>query len=291
MNDKKTIRLSASEIKSDMSGLLALSTLHNEIENSNAAEIIVNCERLRWIDAHFGAALRIIGSHANAKGKIVRFSELKSNVSLILHKNHTLLGKAPDTHGTTIPVKGFGLNELIAFANFSRLELAKKQMPKMSKGLTSKFFEGIDELFANASLHSKSQINVFSAGQFYPASDRLSFVITDGGIGIEGSISQTGRSFSKTSEAISWAMEMSNSSRSGDIPGGLGLSILKEFVRLNKGCLMVCSHTGYWESRGANEFAGDMHLPFPGTLVALEINTSDTQSYKLAQSVNPHDIW
>ena len=41
------------------------------------------------------------------------------------------------------------------------------------------------------------------------------------------------------SKAIEWAMEENTTTRLGDIPGGLGLAIIREFVELNGGKLTV----------------------------------------------------
>ena len=161
----------------------------------------------------------------------------------------------------------------------------------MSRGLREKFLEGVDELFANSSLHSLSSIPVFSGGQFFPRKDRLTFIICDGGRGIHGSLQAAGKLFSQTSDAIDWAMEMNNSARSGDIPGGLGLGILKDFVKMNQGCLLVCSHDGYWELKGDTIRKATLSAHFPGTAVSLEINTADTKSYHMTSRVNPSEIW
>jgi hypothetical protein len=89
----------------------------------------------------------------------------------------------------------------------------------MSPALTGKFFEGIDELFANSALHSKSKLPITVCGQFFPKSRLLDFAIVDGGRGIGGSVSSTGRRFSDEASAIDWAMQPGNTTRAGDIPG------------------------------------------------------------------------
>lgn len=291
VTDEVNIDINAYEICANLSGFRALSKLYEDIKLLYNTKIIIDCSRVNWIDAQLGAALLTIVNHARAKKNEVLFLNIRPNVSLILQKNKTLSGSAPDNYGTTIPTTGFPLNGEVNFANFSRNNLARKQMPRMSEGLTRKFFEGIDELFANASLHSRSAIPIFASGQYFPKHSRLSFVISDGGIGIEGSLSAIGKLFPSSSKAVSWAMEMNNSSRIGDIPGGLGLAILKEFIKINNGCLMMCSHRGYWEARGEITSAFDLPLPFPGTVVSLDINTSDRRSYHLTSPVNPHEIW
>ena len=64
----------------------------------------------------------------------------------------------------------------------------------------------------------------------------------------------------------------------GPIPGGLGLKLLREFVRLNEGRIQIVSDRGYWECDTNGENAVRMEQSFPGTVVNLEINTADTKS-------------
>lgn len=91
--------------------------------------------------------------------------------------------------------------------------------------------------------------------------------------------------------AIDWAMTGRNTTRKLDIPGGLGLKILKEFVRLNGGRLSIVSHNGYWCMERDGVKMSAMAAPFPGTVVTLEINTADTASYKMSGEVDPASLF
>ena len=74
-------------------------------------------------------------------------------------------------------------------------------------------------------------------------------------------------------------------------PAGLGLKLLKEFITLNKGRLQIVSDSGYWcLDRGAAMVAA-LPFEFPGTVVAIEINTADRQSYALSSEVDDTDIF
>jgi len=86
--------------------------------------------------------------------------------------------------------------------------------------------------------------------------------------------------FPTPQEAIDWAMQSKNTSRSGDIPGGLGLNLLKEFIVKNDGRLLVCSNGGYWEFTGGQIIKTAMRGIFPGTAVAMERGISGKESYR-----------
>lgn len=285
------IALGSREVAADVAGFQALAALHGQIAEYEHTKIGIDCSRLRWIDAQLGACLLTIVNSCRERGNEVILYNISDSVQIILKKNKTLQGSVSDKYGTTIPVTGFRLDNEVEFSRYCSANILRPEVPKMSKGLREKFLEGLDELFANSSLHSKATIPVFAGGQFFPNKDRLTFVISDAGRGVSGSLRAAGLHFPSTSDAIDWAMQMNNSARSGDIPGGLGLGILKEFVKLNGGGLLVCSHDGYWELRGNQVSKRDLGGIFPGTAVSLEINTSDTRSYHMASRVNPNEIW
>ena len=103
----------------------------------------------------------------------------------------------------------------------------------------------------------------------------------DLGVGFRRNVTAYLKKDISSSEAIDWALTGNNTTRSGDIPGGLGLKILREFIQLNAGRLIIYSDTGYWcLSKGATEKRNLTHS-FPGVVVTLEINTADQAHYDL----------
>jgi hypothetical protein len=92
-------------------------------------------------------------------------------------------------------------------------------------------------------------------------------------------------------KAISWATEERNTTKSGSVPGGLGLKLLREFIDLNGGSIQIVSDAGYWRREGQKTTTARMLHRFPGTVVSLEINTNDTNSYALAYELSPADIF
>ncbi len=79
--------------------------------------------------------------------------------------------------------------------------------------------------------------------------------------------------------------------KTGSQPGGMGLKFLKEFVSLNKGKLQIASRDGFYEFAAGNETFAKLSGDFPGTVVNLEVNTADQQSYMLSSEINPNDIF
>lgn len=279
------------QLRAEASGFRALGKLHESIQTIADSAIVLDCQDLVWLDAHLAAPLKTIFGHSHKRSNTIQFKGLNNDVRTILSKNGMLKRKELDNFHTTIPVTSFGLDQEVDFASYSRRHLARKEMPRMSSQLRGKFFEGIDELFANCALHSLSPIKVVAAGQFFPRGERLAFCLSDGGRGIDGSLTASGIGYSSPEEAIDWAMQSNNTTRQGDIPGGLGLKLLREFIEKNGGRLIVVSSAGYWCQNGASVRKVRLAQPFPGTVVIMEIVTSDHKSYDLVTASNPRDIW
>ena len=279
-------------IRSDVRGFARLGLLHRDLARIEHSRVVIDLAKLDWFDGHMASPMRIVALHAEARGNSVTFTRPKGDVETVLRKNGLLPGAIADHHRTTMPVTEFDLQSAVRFSLYAKQHLARKEMPRMSDALRGKFYEGVDELFANSALHSKSPFGVAVGGQFYPKSSRLDFTLTDGGRGIPGCLRASIREqqFTDTS-AVQWAMEDYNTTRQGDIPGGLGSKILRDFIGLNKGKLIVVSNGAFW-CQDANEVKlFQLSHSFPGTAVLLEVNTADRHSYDLASAPHPRDIW
>lgn len=92
-------------------------------------------------------------------------------------------------------------------------------------------------------------------------------------------------------EAIEWATQGRNTTKRGDVPGGLGLKLLREFIDLNGGCMQIVSDSGYWCRRNGDTTKMNLPHGYPGTVVSVEINTADTHSYALHSEVSLDDIF
>ena len=113
--------------------------------------------------------------------------------------------------------------------------------------------------------------------------------MADLGIGIHGSVYKNlGIKFSPE-EAIQWALSGKTSRRNRS--GGLGLQLLQDFIKLNCGKLVIISDTGYWEYGDGNQYLKKLSLPFPGTVVNIEVNTADINSYCLSNEIDASDIF
>lgn len=281
----------ANELRNNEESFISLGNLHFQLSPYNNEAIEIDCHKLRWFDAHLSGPLRTIIYHSAFKNNRHSLINLREDIRDILSKNGFLKKKLSDRFKTTMPMKDFDLSEQTEFAAYAKKNLHRPELPKMTDQLQHKFHEGIDEIFANCSLHSDSPVQIVASGQFYPRKNLLSMSITDGGIGVIGSIKKANIPIKSHSRAIDWAMQKNNTSRIGDIPGGLGLAVLREFVSKNNGQLLVASKGGFWWQDKDGVHTSTLDWEFPGTSVILEINTADKKSYDLKSPVTANDIW
>ncbi len=284
------------EIEHDRSGFEALVRLEEDSKACIFDNIDIDMGAVTWFDADmcaaFGAILYRLGENLNT----VKLINIRSGVENILLKNgflsHYGREKIPDRWGTTIPYHRFDVKDDRYFADYIEHELMhRSEIPAMSPGLMKKFRESIFEIFSNAVLHSRTELGIFSCGQFFPARHRLDFSVADLGVGMCQNIKDSMGLDLSPVDAIVWATEGRNTTKRGSVPGGLGLKLLGEFIDLNGGCIQIVSDAGYWRRENKKTLTASLSHAFPGTVVSVEINTADTNSYKLASEISTADIF
>ena len=284
------------EIRHDQSGFQALVRLETEAKDCFLDDVDIDMSEATWFDADMCAAFGAILYRLSDNLNTIRLTNVCSSVEKILSKNgflsHYGRKKIPDRWGTTIPYRRFDVKDDRYFADYIENELIHRaEMPVMSQGLLKKFRESIFEIFSNAVLHSNSELGIFSCGQFFPNRQRLDFSVADLGIGMRKNIQDNTGLVLSAEAAIHWSTEGRNTTKRGPVPGGLGLKILKEFIDLNGGCIQIVSDAGYWRRENKETITALLSYPFPGTAVTVEINTADTNSYKLASEPSTADIF
>lgn len=284
------------EIHHNQHGFEALVRLHADTNNCVLETIEINMNSTKWFDADmcaaFGAILYRLGDDLNT----IQLKDIRPDVEEILSKNGFLSSygrvNIPDKWGTTIPYQRFNVKDDRYFAEYIDTELVNRsEMPDMSPGLLKKFRESVFEIFSNSVLHSQTKLGIFSCGQYYPKRHRLDFSVADLGIGIRQNVKEYIGIDLSPEEAIVWATQEGNTTKRGSIPGGLGLKLLGEFISLNGGRIQIVSDAGYWCLEKGHASTARLSSPFPGTVVNIEINASDKQSYALSSELSESDIF
>lgn len=157
----------------------------------------------------------------------------------------------------------------------------------MSDALKEEVVSSIYEIFVNAYGHGLKDNplgkRVISCGNYDQKSKELSLSVLDFGGGIVNSV-QGNQNIHDKKIAFEWALKNGNSTRTDsppDLPRGLGFGILKEFVKVNQGNLIVVSDE-YLATVGKNGEYSTVALPghFHGTMVNITVKC-DNRYYKL----------
>jgi len=283
-------------INHDRLGFQKLIELNVAAAEVSFEDVEVDMSSVTWLDADMCAPLGAILYRLSAALNEIRLTGIRPDVEASLCRNgflsHYGREKVPDRWGTTIPYQRFEVKDDRYFAKYIEDQfIHRHEMPRMSRGLQKKFRESVFEIFSNAVIHSRTRMGIFSCGQFFPKKHRLVFSVADLGIGIRENVRLAIGKEMAAYQAIVWATEGTNTTKKGKIPGGLGLKLLREFVTLNRGVLRIVSDAGYWELSGGQVKTALFPNPFPGTVVNIEIDTSDQHSYVLSSEISPQDIF
>lgn len=283
------------QLMSDSSGFGFFVELFDKTKTMEFDVLVLDFMGNTWFEANLCSALGAILSKLQQNFVSVEFRNMNRQVSLILSKNHFLSNFGnqllPDTHQTTIKFRKFKVTEEKQFKDYLDLELlSQPDLPNMSPLLKSKISKSILEIFNNANIHGQCT-HIFSCGQYFPQKKRLAFTISDLGKTIKYNVNYYLKKENSGSEAIKWAVEEGHTTKTGTIPGGLGLSLIRDFLKLNKGRIQIVSSNGYWEERKGDIFAQDMDATLAGTIVNLDININDHSSYILASEIDQESIF
>ena len=290
------MRFPLSAIRHDQPGFMSLARLYGETKDRLLDDVELDMGATDWLDADmcaaFGAILYRLEDHLNT----VRLTNIRSDVESVLSKNgflsHYGRARIPDYWDTTVSYQRFDAADDRYFASYIEDEfIQRSEMPEMSTGLQKKFRESIFEIFSNAVLHSGTKLGIFSCGQFFPGRSKLDFCVADLGIGIRRNVLHHTGDDMPPEEAIEWATQANNTTKRGEVPGGLGLKLLCEFIDLNGGSLQIVSDADYWRRKSRMNRTARFQHAFPSTVVSVEINTADLNSYKLSSESETDDIF
>lgn len=285
------------DVKSNYTGFNKIVELNYSMNNNPGEADELDMGRLSWLDANMCAPLgAVLKLKRKKSGNKTTGKGIPPGIEAILKRNHFLeRSKLPDGYDTTIEYRHFQINDSKKFSEYVAKHFAKdrKPIPKMSPQLSRKFRESISEIFENSREHSESELGIFACGQYYPQKEQLDFSIADLGIGIQENIRRSLKLELDAVESLVWAMTEGSTTRTiaKGKPGGLGLKLIKQFINLNKGRLILVSGKGFWSYQNSNIEKKAFDYPFPGTVVNIEINTADTSSYRLTSEIDPGSVF
>lgn len=281
-----------SDLHGDASGFSQIARLYAENKGEFFEKIPVSF--YAWFDANMAAPLGAVLDLLEDNLNDIVFDSIDIKIQAILQKNgflkHFGFDHRVDSYNTTIQYQKMKPDDGRYFREYVTAQfLNRSELPTMSEGLRKKMSEAMLELFVNAQIHSETK-HIYTCGQFFPKRHRIEFCIADTGIGFKEKFF---RRFEKTIsavDAIRWAVQDRNTTKVG-IPGGIGLALLSEFVKLNKGKLQIVSGDGYYQYDSQGEKTERLTKPFPGTVVNVAFSTDDNSNYALVSETNEADLF
>lgn len=284
-------KFTLTNIDTSISSYNQFADLYAQLHEIDFDTIKINLED--WFGANMSAVLGGILDKIALTNSVSVSSENDKIIS-ILQKNTFLANYgykiATDVNGTTIKYLKLKPTESRFFNSYIMNELlSRSSFPSMTDGLRKKIAESIYEIFVNAQIHSNTDY-IYTCGQFFPKKKKIEFTIVDMGEGFKKLINNRFNIALTSIQAIKWAVQDGHTTKT-DVSGGLGLSLLTEFIKLNNGKFQIISSDGFYEV-GDTELTYMLDAPFPGTIVNMEFRTDDIHSYRLStETYNTDNIF
>jgi hypothetical protein len=171
-------------------------------------------------------------------------------------------------------------------------EIPVKFSPRLCEDIISR----VGEILNNATEHSGAEW--VYAGRYHKARRKYCFACYDPGVGIPNKVREYLRQKGNASQitdkmALKWAIESGNSTVVHKTsPRGAGLSLLREFVRLNHGSMRICTGTVlysyvYKEKTGnCDDTFEALKQSFVGTLFEMDFVADDRRYRYKGESEN-----
>lgn len=281
-------------LQSSILGYSSLAELQKNLKKVSTSCLVFDFSSSSFIDANLFAVIgAIIPRHLHISFKFSKFDDFKPGGGLRgVAKRNGFLNHYGENYShscsdTTIQYRIVPQEEIVEFAQYIHNDALKSgEFPQMSIGARKKIIVSIMEIFANSISHGGVP-EVYVCGQFFPKKGELKITLVDLGRTIKRNVSnffkQKNISENNISavQAIQWATSGNNTTRCGHTPGGLGLKLLRDFLKKNKGSIQIVSYDGFWEESQEGEKVATLGVPFEGTIVTIVFNTNDSHNYIL----------
>jgi hypothetical protein len=289
----------AERVLTDEKGYSHLVSVYNEIMSSEHSDVEVNFVPCTYFEANLGSVLGSLLDKALLQGKTIWVKPpskpgVRRSLSRIGFLSAFDVLTSTQDRETFIPYTRFPLSESQRFKKYIEDYLIQKQQfPHHTKRAGNYILESIFEVFANALTHGNCS-HVYCCGEYHPNKNPavLDMTIVDCGQTIVGNvnkfIAKRGGEGKSPVEAIEWAFAEGHTTK--DVPGGIGLWQLQEFIKLNSGSLQIVSDKGMVEFQKGTRHSIEMKQAFPGTIVNMAFNFNDDKIYHMSNEINMNDL-
>lgn len=275
-----------SKVETNIIGYNSLTKLFADISSQNDKSVLILFDSCSVFDANLSATLGALLDRLTIMGYIIMLNNpanrpVRRSLGRISFLKAWNVETSIQERESFIPYRRFNSNNQNEFKSYIDSELLnKRSFPKHSKNAGDKILESIFEIYANAISHGCCDF-VYSCGEYKHNSHVLDMTIVDCGTTIPKKVNTFLADHSlnllSSIETIKWAFVPGNTTKNQ--PGGLGLAILDEFIKLNNGALQIVSDNAFVQIRNNNVESFLLDIPFPGTIVNMSFNFDDKKSY------------
>lgn len=277
----------AQSVSADKAGYEFLSEFYDSIRTLPTVQIEVNFEKCKKFDANLSAVLGACLNKMEEDGYKIELKIPKyAGVKRALSRNKFFEAFGDNTpylkSEKYIEYKKFKITDANAFKEYVEKELIQNEFfPTCSQKAKEKIVESIYEIFANAE-HSECD-SVYCCGELNKRNGKNILDITLVSLGksvienVNDFMRRTGNQEISPCKTLEWAFIEGNTTK--EVPGGLGLAILKEFIGMNEGSIQMVSGNAMIEISGDDPIKTSLNKWFPGTIVTVEFNCDDEKAY------------
>lgn len=189
--------------------------------------------------------------------------------------------------GNSIPYREDSFQDENGIVEYLKKNWLGRGWINISPNLMNAIASQMWEIYTNAFDHSGSGVGVLSCGQYFPKRRELVLAVADFGVGIPSNVRIHKEDPILSGKcAMQWAFTRGTSTAKKLGPRGMGLDLLKEFIRVSQGGLAIYSHDGYARITKDGEFYQDLPVFFEGTLVQVTLRCDDIY-YSLSNEADP----
>lgn len=264
-------------IESNFKGYQFLTDLYHETKSLMFDDVFLDFTKMNWFEGNLTAPLGAILNSIQNNLNEIYINHLSPSIENLLERNYFLSyfggKKKVDHFKTTIKYRNLKTTDGKIFKECLDTELFSQEvMQEISPLLKKQIQESIFEILDNAIIHAQCK-NFFSCGQHYPTKKRIDFTLVNLGKTIQENVSEFLNREINGEEAIRWAVTEGHTTKKNST-GGLGLALIQQFLKFNKGKLQIISGDGYWEQGYAKDESKTFSKFFSGTIINFEFNTT-----------------
>ncbi len=289
MSDKLTVYIPT--IKDTQQHFNTLFKLHADVERYPGNTVIYNFSKCRALYPNAIAFLYGLARYLQSTSKdvYVDTGSLKAKIRDMLTQNgfiQKIEGKDYTETDALIPLREYKIKESEPTIDYLKNRWLNKSWINLSDKVRNAITGNVWEVYENAFEHAGSVIGMFSCGQ--RIGDRVKLAIIDFGSGIPHNVFSLLGSRSHTAtagQALRWAFQPGNTTKGGN--RGMGLDLLKSFVKVNNGLLEVYSGGAHAIINTDREKYLCKRISFRGTLIYITFMCDDRYYCFASEEIPP----